>query len=273
MFGKLLKHELRHTARYHFAILTASLIATVVMGLSLIFKADTVLSMAMFPLVIVAFAVIIVSLTSVIKNFYETIYSRQGYLTLTLPVKCNQLLISKVLISFFWIIVSYIAAFLPFVFILIHIKKQLDADNMTDELVQTFTEFLPSGGSMAVIVVFFVITSLISILSYVGYVYFSVTAANTRLLSKHPKLFGVLVFMAIHFIVGAVTDLTADVLPLNFIITTDSAFFSFKDALELGREYMIVNLYSVNSYIVEALASIGLLFTTGYIMEHKINIK
>lgn len=273
MFGKLLKHELRHTARYHSAILTASLIATVAMGLSLIFKADSVLSMAMFPLIIVAFAVIIVSLTSVIKNFYETIYSRQGYLTLTLPVKCSQLLISKVLISFFWIIVSYIAAFLPFTFIFIHIKKQLDADNMTDELVQSFLEFLPSTGSIAVIVIFFVITSLISILSYVGYVYFSVTLANTRLLSKHPKLFGVLVFIAIHIIVGILTDLTVEIAPLNFIITSESAFFSFRDVLELGTEHMIINLYSVNTYIVEALAALGLLFTTGYIMEHKINIK
>lgn len=273
MFGKLLKHELRHTARYHFAILTASLIATVAMGLSLIFKAETILSLSMLPLIVIAFAVIIVSLISVIKNFYETIYSRQGYLTLTLPVKCNQLLISKVLISFFWIIVSYIAAFLPFTFILIHVKKQLDADELTDEFVRSFAEYLPSGGSMAAIVIFFVITSLISILSYVGFVYFSVTIANTRLLSKHPKLFGVLVFMAIHFIVGSVSDLTNELLPLNFIIASEGAFLSFKDTLELGTEYMIMNIYNVNSYITEALAAIGLLFTTGYIMEHKINIK
>ena len=152
MFGKLLKHELKHTARYHFAILLVSLAATVAMGVSLLFEAESVLSIAMLPLVLIAAAVIIISLVSVIKNFYETIFSRQGYLTMTLPVNGRQLLISKVIISFFWIIVSYIAAFLPFVFIIMHIKKQLDTENMTDDLVQSFSAYFPAVTVLAVMV-------------------------------------------------------------------------------------------------------------------------
>ncbi len=271
MFGKLLKHELRHTARYHFAILIASLIATVAMGVSLLIESETLLSISMFPLFIIAVAVIIVSLVSVIKNFYDTIYSRQGYLTMTLPVKGSQLLISKLIISFFWIIVSYIAAFLPFVFIIIHVKKQLDADNMADEVVQSFTELLPSTGSIVSLILFFIITSLISILSYVGYVYFSVTMANTRLLSKHPKLFGVLIFIGIHYITDAITDLTLKIAPLNYAVGSEGVFLTFKDMFELGGD--VLTVYSVNGYLIEALAAVGLLFATGYIIENKINIK
>ena len=271
MFGKLLKHELRHTARYHFAILIISLVATVAMGVSLIFEAENVLSMAMLPLVLIAVAVIIVSLVSVIKNFYETIFSRQGYLTMTLPVKGSELLISKVLISFFWIIVSYIAAFLPFVFIIAHVKKQLEIDNMTDELVQSLTAYLPSTGSIVTVVLFFVIGSLISILSYVGYVYFSVTMANTRLLSKHPKLFGVLIFFGVHYVTDAITGVTEKIAPLSFAISDERVFFTFKDIMEI--EEFVYSLYSVNSYLVEALVAIALLIVTGYFIEHKINIK
>ncbi len=271
MFGKLLKHELRHTARYHFSIIIASVIATVIMGVSLIIDAESLMSMAMIPLVIVALTVIIISLVSVIKNFYETVFSRQGYLTMTLPVKGSQLLSSKVIISFFWIIVSYIAVFLPFTFIFIHIKKQLDADNMTDEVVQSISEILPSTGSIIALVLIFVITSLISILSYVGYVYFSVTMANTRILSKHPKLFGVLVFLAVHFITDTLSDLTMKFAPLRLIIGEGKIFFTFKEFWELDT--IIVNSYDVNVYIIEAVAAVILLFATSYFIENKINIK
>ena len=271
MFGKLLKHELKHTARYHFAILLASVIATVFMGVSLIIDAESLMSMAMIPLVIVAITVIIISLVSVIKNFYETIFSRQGYLTMTLPVKGNQLLASKIIISFFWVIVSYIAAFLPFTFIFIHVKKQLDADNMTDELVQSITEILPPTGAIILVVAFFVITSLISILSYVGYVYFSVTMANTRLLSKHPKLFGALIFIAISVISGKISDLTLKFAPLSFAVSDEKAFFTFKSIWELDG--YILNCFDVNSYIVEAVIAVILLFVTGYFIENKINVK
>lgn len=271
MFGKLLKHELKHTARYHFAIILVSVIATVFMGVSLIFESEALMSMAMFPLILVAAAVVIVSLVSIIKNFYETIFSRQGYLTMTLPVKGSQLLISKVLISFFWIIVSYIAAFLPFVFVLLHFKKQLDADNMTDQLVQEIMSYLPSTGSIVLVVIFFVVTSLISILSYVSYVYFSVTIANTRLLGKHPKLFGGLIFLGVSILTGKISDLTLKIAPLSFAIGEEKAFFTFKDVWEL--EGAIINTFDVNSYIVEAVVAVALLLVTGYFIENKINIK
>lgn len=271
MFGKLLKHELRHTARYHFAILIVSVIATLVMGVSLVFESEELMSMAMLPLILVAFAVIVVSLVSIIKNFYETIFSRQGYLTLTLPVKGSQLLASKVIISFFWVIVSYIAAFLPFIFVFIHVKKQLDIDNMTDQVVQDIAGILPSTGSIVVLVAFMVITSLISILSYVSYVYFSVTMANTRLLSKHPKLFGGIVFLAIHFVVDKITELTVSFAPLSFVVTDEKVFFTFKEIWEL--DMYITNIFDVNTYFIEAIAAVILLFATSYFIENKINIK
>jgi hypothetical protein len=271
MFGKLLKHELRHTARYHFAIIIVSVIATLFMGVSLVTESEALMSMAMFPLILIAAAVIIVSLVSIIKNFYETIFSRQGYLTMTLPVRGSQLLISKVLISFFWVIVSYIAAFLPFVFVFLHVKKQLDADNMTDQIVQDISSILPSTGSIVLVVIFFVITSLISILSYVSYVYFSVTIANTRLLNKHPKLFGGLIFLGVSILTGKISDFTLRFAPLSFAISDERAFFTFKDAWEL--EEVIINTFDVNSYLIEAIVAVALLFATGYFIENKINIK
>ena len=119
--------------------------------------------------------------------------------------------------------------------------------------------------------VIFVITSLISILSYVGYVYFSVTMANTRILSKHPKLFGVLVFLAVHFITDKLAELTMKFAPLSLVIGEEKIFFTFKEVWELDT--VIVNSYDVNVYIIEAVTAVILLFATSYFIENKINIK
>lgn len=271
MFGKLLKHELRHTARYHFIILGISLVASAVMGFSLLFDTQGMFSLAILPLALIAFAVIIVSLVSVIRNFYDTIFSRQGYLTMTLPVKGSQLLISKVLVSFFWICVSYVAAFLPFFFIFLHVKKQVeDFDEAIALMIEEFVSSMPSGGSVVSILIFLVFTTLCSLLTYVGYIYFSVTLANTRLLQGHPKLFGALVFGAVHFVSGLIVSLTEKVAPLSFGINESGAYLSFKSAVEM-HSYM--EPYLINEYIIKSVVAVALLVATGYIIEHKINIK
>lgn len=271
MFGKLLKHEIRHTARYHFIILAVSLIASAFMGISLFFDSETLFSMAILPLALIAFAVIIVSLVSVIRNFYDTIFSRQGYLTMTLPVKGSQLLVSKVIVSFFWIIVSYIAAFFPFVFIFLHIKKQVaDFDEAIALMIEEFVAAMPSGGSVVSILLFLVFTSLSSLLTYVGFIYFSVTLANTRALQSHPKLFGALVFCAIHTLSDIIVTLTEKVAPLSYGINADGAYISFKSAEEMRS---FIDPYLLNEYCVKSLIAIILLVVTGYIIERKINIK
>ena len=271
MFGKLLKHELRHTARYHFPILIISIAASVVMGATLLSKNEGFMLMMTVALLLVFAAIIIISLIAVIKNFNDTIFSRQGYLTMTLPVKGNQLLLSKIIISFFWITVSYIAAFLPFSFVIIYIKQQLDAQAMTGEFMQAIEEILPPAGTIVTLVLCFIITSLISMLSYVGYVYFSVTIANTRLLSKHPILFGGLVFIGVSVATSIITSLTEKIAPLQFAVGYEKSFFTFKNIWELDE--IIIHNVDMNSTVIEAVVAIALLFVTGYFIEHKINIK
>ena len=275
MFGKLLKHELRHTARYHFPILFISLGASIVMGITLLSKNEGFMLMMTLALLLVFASIIIISLIAVIKNFSDTIFSRQGYLTMTLPVKGNNLLASKIIVSFFWIIISYVAAFLPFSFVIIYIKQQLDAQAMTGEFMQAIKEILPPAGTIVTFVLCIVITSLISILSYVGYVYFSVTIANTRLLNKHPILFGGLVFIGVSIATSVITNLTEKIAPVKFAIGFERSFFTSKDVWELAMESneIIIKCIDMNSTIIEAVVAVALLVVTGYFIEHKINIK
>ena len=100
MLGKLLKHEIRHSARYTMAIYAAAFAAMAVTGISLLLDSGWLGVLSCVALYVVGFASLVVTLVSVIKNFYDTLFSRQGYLTLTLPVKGSTLLLSKIIVSF-----------------------------------------------------------------------------------------------------------------------------------------------------------------------------
>ena len=109
MLGKLIKHELRHSARYHFAIFIATVAVTVVVGLSLVTDSSLLTVLASLGLGFTGIATIIITVVSIIKNFYDTMFTRLGYLTMTLPVKGSQLLLSKIIVAVIWVVAGFIA--------------------------------------------------------------------------------------------------------------------------------------------------------------------
>lgn len=77
MFGKLIKHEIRHSARYNLVIYIAALAITLIMGISLLTESTALGTLSCFAIYITGFATVVVTLVSVIKNFYDTLFSRQ----------------------------------------------------------------------------------------------------------------------------------------------------------------------------------------------------
>ncbi len=272
MLGKLIKHELRHSARYHFAILIATAAITVVVSLSLITQSGRFL--ATFGLVITGFATIIVTLVSIIKNFYDTIFSRLGYLTMTLPVKGSQLLLSKIIVAIIWVVVGYVSMAIPYIPIAIFakIKAQEFSDVLGDSGIgAALSSFLPSTSAMAAFLAVALLIAFIYIITYIGYIYFSVTIANTRIFQNHPKLFGALTFFAITTFVTRVGSLLSRVIPFTFYVTQEKAMFAFKAVDEISGA--VFSPYSLADVLFSGIVGIGLLFLTSYIIENKINIK
>ena len=106
-------------------------------------------------------------------------------------------------------------------------------------------------------------------LTFVGYVYFAVTLANTRALQKHPKFFGFLIFFGIYSASNSLGAAFTSVLPLSVNITSEKVFI----ALTAMNSEDVLASFGLGGTIFMALIALGLLFATGYIMEHKVNIK
>lgn len=273
MLGKLLKHEIKHSARYTMVIYIAITAFIGVIGLSMLSDTTWLGVMACFGLYIAGLACVVVTLVSIIKNFYDTLYGRQGYLTFTLPVKCSTLLISKLIVSFMWIIISFAVMAGTYGIIYLYAKDKTDSflsDFASVFAISGLSDYLPSGTVIAEFIIVVAVLALMTILTYLGYVYFTVTVANTRHFQSHPKLFGGLLFFALFFAVNSISNKLTEVIPLSFNVTSDRVYFAFEDMFSTSD---VLLSYGVGGTVFSALVAVGLLIATGYIMEHKVNLK
>ena len=272
MLGKLLKHEFKNSARYVMAIYACTAAVLAVMGIALLVKLTWLNIAASVVLYFAGLLVVIMTLVAVIKNFYDTLYTNQGYLSFTLPVKCSTLLISKVIVSFVWIIASIIALVLIYLVIFLNARAQSGEElgSILEVLRDSgLLDMLPSGAMIAKFLVYAAIIMLLTILTFVGFVYFSVTLANTRPLQKHPKVFGFLIFFGSYALTNSIGAKLTYSLPLSVSVTNEGV----KLALTSMERSDAMFSFGLGGTLFMALVALAMLFATGWIMEHKVNIK
>lgn len=273
MLGKLLKYEIKHSARYTATIYLATLVFAAVSVIALLANSTWLGVASCFMLYFAGVASVIVTLVSVIKNFYDTLYARQGYLTFTLPVKGSTILLSKIIASVLWIVVGFLVMGVTLLVIFLYARDKSDGifSSLLDSfLISGLADLLPSGVVVAEAVIVLAVMALLTVITYVGYVFFVVTVANTRPFQSHPKLYGALLFLFIFAFVNTLGNTLTETIPLTFNIATDKVFFAFADMFSVEGTLLS---YGIGGTIFSAIVAGGLLAVTGYIMENKVNIK
>ena len=272
MLGKLMKHECKQSARSVMLIYASAAAVILFVFFGMLTKITWIGILGSVVLYIVALVGVIMTLVSIIKNFYDTLYSNQGYLSFTLPVKCSNLLLSKVLVSVLWIILSFALAALCFLVIAMNAKATAEGSmaGIWDVLEMTgLKEMLPSGATLVKLLVLVIVLVLLMVLTFIGFVYFAVPVANTRALQKHPKLFGFLIFFLTYGVSNAIATKLTYSLPLSLEISTQDVNLVF---VAMDRSENMLS-YGLGGTIFLALVALGMLILTGWIMEHKVNIK
>lgn len=110
---KLLKYEIWENLPPILTLNGVVLLLMLIMKLARINSIESVLSLVFFA--IVPFGILIANVFLVIvvvKSLSARLFTSEGYLTLSLPVGIDTILIAKILANLFWIIISAIVAFL-----------------------------------------------------------------------------------------------------------------------------------------------------------------
>lgn len=177
MLGKLIKNEFKNTYKLMCTIYLVLAASTLFGGLVLAIEplqkgklGDVMMPTFVLAYVLSIVALFIVTFLYMCQRFYKTMYSDQGYLTHTLPVKPSANLNAKLLVSAIWMILSgVLMLFSVMVLILAYAKEeffealgQINYHELDQFCVSMFGYSLLQ--CMGILLLMVVITALVSLL-------------------------------------------------------------------------------------------------------------
>ncbi len=163
MLGKLLKYDIKATARMFLPLyLTILVVATINrfffaipnLGEKSFSFSSFAMVISMFVYVTLMIGMVLMTLIVLIQRFYKNLLGDEGYLMFTLPVQSWSHIFSKLTISMLWTVVSGIVAFCS---ILIISSKDIFTPQIYKELSMLINEFRIFFGASAYLVSFEVI--------------------------------------------------------------------------------------------------------------------
>lgn len=259
MLGKLLKHEWRAVSRF-LLLIHGILLLFVLAGRTLLLLPIPVRvsgTVAVFYSMVYVFALGAVALGTcfyLILRFYRNMFTDQGYLTHTLPVKPYELIWSKSLVFLAWIILDALVCFLS-IFIMVTGFQDNGFSTLAASLKTAFEQLQAAFGNLWPLAVLLVLTMLLTLIfQWIQLAYCGICVGS--LFSKHKVLLSVvfcgIFYMAVQVINGIFLVFVAFG-PMIFSQSFDPSAFSLR-VMILGMIAMAAVLgacfYSVSRLIV-----------------------
>ena len=203
MLGKLLKYEIKATARIFLPLyLVLSVFAIINSFMS--FNADTFslpqfITLTLYIIILVG--MFVASLIVMIQRFYKNLLSEEGYLMFTLPVKPYKHIVSKLIVSVMWVILSSITALAS---ILIIASKEITFSEIFTDLGMLWDRaysFL--GASLYHLIIQMTIGLIVSVVTSILLIYVSIALGH--LSNNHKILASIGAFLGIYVIAQIVS--------------------------------------------------------------------
>ncbi len=203
MLGKLVKHDFIATWKVPVS-LDAALIAlgilTAVVMYTIPHTSESIgLSIFMFSFIglyyIGIIAANVVTIIYLVIRYYKNLYTSEGYLTFTLPVKTDMIIHSKVITGAVWLFLSYICTIISIIIVGSGFVKTMNVPK--EELMAAFTEMssfmgFTDPGFRILLILMFLITPVVGVLC----MYFCISIG--QLWQNHKILGAVLCIIGLH---------------------------------------------------------------------------
>lgn len=285
MFGKCLKHEFRATRRQlvplFIAMLAVGLLAGLLVALGgLLLSSEggllytivngllpVLLILGLFALMV---AVEVVAFVMIIRRFYTSFFTDEGYLTFTLPVTTTEHILSKFVVAAVWQFLAGIVSLLAVALVVGGAFLGYGIpEGFAEELAFVWQEFTAvfaefgaifgvSDAFLPVMLVLSIIITLISVASSIFLLYFSISL-GCMLAKKHRVIAGIVCYYVVSTAFSVVGSFVQSI--LQFATLTDVAAF---------EPFMIAVLVSslVLSIVQLLLCYIG----TKWVLTKKLNL-
>ena len=243
MFWNLVRYEFKNVNKWYLALYGAVLALSALIGvqassLKSIDTPDQQMIMLVFLALVFGGLIITLSISTlilIIRRFKGSVYDRQGYLTLTLPVSEHQIILSKLLGAFIWSLASSLVFILSIYIILV-----LTGANFLDifSLEYLFKFYMVS---FWLSVISFILSTVASILC----IYLSISIG--QLFNEYRTALAVLAYIVIQTILGFVG--------LNLRIDID---YNWMISFEIVKDLILSVAFYLGTY---------------YILKNKVNLQ
>lgn len=257
MVGKIIKHELYALFRILVFLFAAVLLLAVLLRLTLLGgngasaeRAGFAAFLAVFY-IYAMFAAILVALILGISRFYKTIFTGEGYLTLSFPATPAQLIWGKLLSA---LIAAYSAVAVCILSALIFFAG-LDAEfyvQLGDLLADLFSSFGAYYASDPLLIVEQVIVTIVVIPT--GTLFFFLIASVGQLFTSHRKGMTALIAIAAIFVISL----------LNALV--------YEPILFACAQNISIHLANWIDILVTVAIDVGCFLLVRYILSHKVNL-
>ena len=262
MLGKLIKQEFKAISKT-LGILHIALFFTTIMGIIAItlnkndkYAYVSNLTLVLYILILIAVAVAV--MIYLVVRFYRNLFTDEGYLMNTLPVKPSELILSKLIVSFVWTIVNCICTLFS---ILLLVLSQTSLSSIAFAWNVITTEALTELGiSIQSLLFMGIFGGLISILYMFLMFYTSIAIGQT--MRTHKVLFSLGAYVVLYIISQIIS--TIGLLPFGFftLIRTDD--------YTLSAAFTPIMLCT---YVVSIALIVFYFLITNYIITKKLNLE
>ena len=98
MLKKLIKNEFKESYKEMLILYGISLVAAIAFACLILLKEFDLLIISILPLVGIVISIEIFLAININRSFNKRLFSKEGYLTLSIPVKISKILLSKYLV-------------------------------------------------------------------------------------------------------------------------------------------------------------------------------
>lgn len=270
MLGKLLKHEFKASCRiipvFYLIIAGLMLLGTICR----LFRIYLIATIITFLLAMGCAAVMVGTLAIIAVRFYQSMFGREGYLTQTLPVSKGSLLLSRLLLAFFWLFCGLLVclAAVCFIFFLLDLGSPLAA---LRELIGQM-----GAAEFSMMAVFLLVSLVTQTLLSISAIYFAVTFSHTKPFLKNNILFSVVWYFALNTVIGLLEFAGMLLIPIVLTVQNGHLVLDFQfmaDSFARINQMGLEGLMPVGNMLVDLAGTAVLLPLTVWLLRRKTSVK
>ena len=255
MFWNLVRYEFKNVNKWYLALYAAVLVLSVPIGMqghyySYVSFKDSQPVLLFFLALVFGGLMITLGISTIfliIKRFKGSVYDRQGYLTLTLPVSEHHIITAKLVGAFIWsILSSTVLALSAFLIVTITVPEWIS----NSELIPLVGTFLPQLSLMGV-------SFLLNTISGILCIYLAISIG--QLFNEYRTALAVAAYIGIQIVIGFI----------EVFFNTSTNFYINSLAGFNDNFYMGASVGIVEELIFIAIFYLG----TYYILKNKVNLQ